>query len=260
MADPAAPNRRATPLAAAIAGAVLAALGLAAVMPATAAATASTFENCSDTIKVKGKEGNAKFPKEGAATTNLSKVSITGCDMEITADNASSPNFNVDNSSWTLDGNVHIRAIQQGSRINADQAVVKFVNSEIQLITITGKPAEFEQKRPDSDQVTRGHAGQMVYEAGPGIVRMVDNAWLTDGVGKTLESPALWYDIRKAEMGYSSDGKGKTASGNSGEGRSVVITIDPKASKNAKKKDDEKAPATPSSSDANGASTPPPKP
>jgi hypothetical protein len=110
----------------------------------------------------------------------------------------------------------------------------------------------------------------MIYEAGPGIVRMVDNAWLSDGSGKTLESPALWYDIRKAEMGYSSD-KGKTTDSASGVTRSsdgdrVVITIDPKASKSAKKKDEEQAPTPPASPEANGAngangtSTPPPKP
>src|SRR3954447_6704111 len=99
MADPAAPNRRATPLAGAVCGAVLAALGFAAVMPATGATSSSSLENCSGTIKVKGKEGNATFPKGGAATTNLSNVRITGCDMEITANSASSPDFNVDNSS-----------------------------------------------------------------------------------------------------------------------------------------------------------------
>jgi lipopolysaccharide transport protein LptA len=249
-----------------VSGAVLAALGLVAVAPALGAATSSTFENCSGTIKIDGRQGKATFPKGGAATTNLSDVVITGCDMEIRANKASSPDFGVANSSWTLDGNVRIKAVQQGSRINADQAVVKFVDSEIQLITITGTPAEFEQQRPGSDQVTRGHAGKMIYEAGPGIVRMVDNAWLSDGSGKTLESPALWYDIRKAEMGYSSD-KGKTINSASGvtsssDGDRVVITIDPKASKNAKKKDEGKTPAappSPSSPEGNGGS-PTPKP
>jgi lipopolysaccharide export system protein LptA len=257
------PSRRATSLAVAVSGAVLAALGCLAVAPASGAATSSTFENCSGKIKIDGRQGKASFPKGGAATTTLSDVTITGCDMEIRANKASSPDFSVANSSWTLDGNVRIKAIQQGSRINADQAVVKFVDSEVQLITITGTPAEFEQQRSDSDQVTRGHAGKMIYEAGPGIVRLVDNAWLSDGSGKTLESPALWYDIRKAEMGYSSD-KGKTTNSASGvtsssDGDRVVITIDPKASKNAKKKDEGKAPASPPP-DANGSSSPSPKP
>ena len=78
---------------------------------------------------------------------------------------------------------------------------------QIQRITITGSPAHFEQKRPGTDQVTRGRAKQMVYEAGPGIVSLVDDAWLSDGNGREMESPGLWYDIRNQEMGYSSDKK-----------------------------------------------------
>ena len=241
------------PFAVAMSGAVFAALGLAAVMPAVGAGSSSSLENCNGKIKVEGKNLGAKFPKDSAASTSITNATITGCDMEIKANSASSDNFNVDNSNWTLQGNVRIHAIQQQLRINSDQAIVKFADSEIQLITITGNPTEFEQKKPDG-QVTRGHARQMVYEAGPGIVRMVDDAWLSDGNGKTLESPALWYDIRKAEMGYSSDGSGKansSAGNSSGDGQHVIITIDPKAAK-AKKEEEKKTAPAPSSSPSPG--------
>jgi lipopolysaccharide transport protein LptA len=225
-------------VAAAGCAAVLATLGLASAAPAASAAGSSTFENCSGTITIDGRKGKTRFPKGGVTTTSLENVTITGCDMEIKANLATSDTFDLKDSDWTLNGNVRIRSNQQQSRINADQAVVLLRNSEIQRLTITGKPAEFEQKRPGSDVVTRGHARQIVYEAGPGIVNLVDDAWLNDGTGKTLQSPALWYDIRKAEMGYSGKtkgGKGEAGPGNeASDGERVIITIDPKASKNTK--------------------------
>jgi lipopolysaccharide transport protein LptA len=255
-------SRHATSVAAAASTFVLAMLGLSAATPATSAAGSSTFENCTGTITIDGRKGKTKFPKGGVTTTSLENVTITGCDMEIKANLATSDTFDLKDSDWTLNGNVRIRSNQQQSRINADQAVVLLRNSEIQRLTITGKPAEFEQKRPGSDVVTRGHARQIVYEAGPGIVNLVDDAWLNDGSGKTLQSPALWYDIRKAEMGYSGKkggkGEGSPAS-ETNDGDRVIITIDPKASKGAKKDDSAKptgTPAPPASQNASPANAP----
>ena len=253
------PSRRATTLAVVLAGAVLAAASLTAMAPARAAAASSTFENCTDKIKIEGNEGKAKFPKGSTPLTILNKVKITGCDMEITANSASSTSgFDISDSNWTLDGNVHIRSNQQQSRIDSDKAIVQFRSNEIQRITITGTPAQFEQKRAGTDQITRGHAKQMVYEAGPGIVSLVDDAWLSDGNGREMESPGLWYDIRNQEMGYSSDKKrnpaGSAASSGEGEtGKRIIITIDPKAAKKP-------APTAPSSSDKGATPPTPPAP
>jgi len=245
MAALRASRRHVRPLATAAGAVVLASLGLLAATPAASAAGSSTFDNCAGTITIDGRKGKTKFPKGGVTTTTLENVTITGCDMEIKANTATSDTFDVKDSNWTLNGNVRIRSNQQQSRINADQAVVLLRNNEIERLTITGKPAEFEQKRPGSDIVTRGHARQIVYEAGPGIVNLVDDAWLNDGTGKTLQSPALWYDIRKAEMGYSSKAPGKSggSSGETSDGERVIITIDPNASK--KNKDDKKSPPAP---------------
>jgi len=252
------PSSRATPLAVVLYGTVLAATSLAAMTPATAASASSTFENCTDKIIIAGNEGKAKFPKGSTPLATFEKVKITGCDMEITADRASSTSLDVKDSNWTLNGNVHIRSNQQQSRIDSDKAIVQFRNNEIQLITITGNPAQFEQKRPGTEQVTRGHAKQMVYEAGLGIVSLVDDAWLSDGNGREMQSPGLWYDIRKQEMGYSSDKKrnpaGSAVSSGEGEsGKRIIITIDPKAAKKP-------APTAPSSGDKGGTPPAPPTP
>ena len=258
------PSRRGTPLALVLWGTVFAAASLTGGAPARAAGAASaTFENCTDKIKIQGDEAKAKFPKGSIPVSTLRKVKITGCDMEITANTASSTSFDVSDSNWTLDGNVRIHSIQRQSRINSDKAIVQFRNNEIQRIDFTGSPAEFEQKRPDSDQVTRGHARQIVCEASSGIVSLVDDAWLSDGNGREMESPGLWYDIRNQEMGYSSDKKrnpaGSAVSTGEGEGgKRITITIDPKAAKNGKKPDDGKPASPPPSSSGQGGTPPPP--
>jgi lipopolysaccharide transport protein LptA len=235
------PSRRATPIAVAASGAALAVLGLAALAPAMGAA--STFDNCNDKIKMDGKQGKASFPKGGEATTRFTNVTITGCDMEIKAKTLSTTSLDVNDSNWQLDGDVHIRAIAQQTRIDADHAVVQFRNSEIHQITINGNPAEFEQKRANTGVVTHGRARKMIYQANLGIVSLIEDAWVSDG-SKEIKTPRLDYDIRKAEIrNTGSSENNANGTGKSNEGERVIITIDPKASK-ATKKDDDKKPVT----------------
>jgi lipopolysaccharide transport protein LptA len=230
---------------------------LCATMFATVGFTAtgsSTFGNCGK-FKVDAKNGGAKFPKGGTGTTQLNDVTITadGCDMQIKANSISTTSLDMADSDWTLNGNVRIRSDEQQSKLSSDRAVVQFRNSEILRITMTGNPAEFEQKRPDSGLITRGHARQLVYEAAAGVVRLTEDAWISDG-GKEIKTPQLVYDIRKAEIrstgtedgGKSSGGSSSNSSGSSGgNGDRVIITIDPKASKGAKKDDEPKPGPTP---------------
>ena len=249
------PSNRAKPLAAAACSVTLVALvfalDLAGIAPALAATGGSTLFTRGK-INVNAKQGGAKFPKGGAGTTQLTDVTITvdGCDMEIKANSIQTTSLDLNDSDWTLNGNVRIRSDQQQSKLSSDRAVVQFRNSEILRITMTGNPAEFEQKRPDSGLITRGHAKQMVYEASAGVVRLVEDAWISDG-GKEIKTPQLVYDIRKAEIRSTGGGEdsGSKSSGNSGSssgnGDRVIITIDPKASKGAKKDDAPKPAPTP---------------
>jgi lipopolysaccharide transport protein LptA len=244
------PSRRTRSLVAAVCGTMLATLGLAGVTPALAAATTggnSPFGNCGK-INVNAKKGGAQFAKGTSGTTSLTDVTITaeGCDMEIKANRIETTSLDLDDSDWTLNGNVRIRSDQQQSKLSSDRAVVQFRNSEIQRITMTGNPAEFEQKRPDSGIITRGHAKQMVYEAGAGTVRLVEDAWISDGT-KDIKTPQLVYDIRKAEIRSTGSDDNSKSSGSSGgvTGDRVIITIDPNASKGAKKKDESQPTPTP---------------
>ncbi len=110
------------------------------------------------------------------------------------ADHAHATGLNFDNSRWTFDGNVRIDAEQRGN-LRSDQAVVEFKDNRIARATVTGKPAEFEQKRADSDQLARGHADEIVYDVSDGTVRLIDDAWLTDG---QTECPARCWSTTSA--------------------------------------------------------------
>ncbi len=55
--------------------------------------------------------------------------------MEIKANTVSTTSLDMDDSDWTLNGNVRIRSDQQQSKLSSDQAVVQFRNSEILRIT-----------------------------------------------------------------------------------------------------------------------------
>ena len=248
------PSSRARLLAVAASGTLLATLCVAAWVPALAATGPSSFADCGK-ITVDSKDLGAKFPKGGDATTIFNDVTIkiAGCGMEIKARKAETTSIDTNDSNWTLDGNVRIRSEQQQSKLSSDHAVVQFRNGEVQRITITGTPAEFEQTRPETGLITRGHANQIVYEAGAGTVRLVDDAWLSDG-GKEIKTPQLLYDIRKAEIRNTGSGDDSSGKSSSGSGDRVIITIDPKASKATKKAGDAKPAATPTPSGQNTAS------
>ena len=118
--------------------------------------------------------------------------------MRVSADHARATGLNFANSRWNFEGNVHINAEQRGN-LRSDQAVVDFRDGHIARATITGKPAEFEQQRANSDQLARGHADQIVYDVSEGTVRLSDDAWLCDGQ-EQISGALLVYNIREQQI------------------------------------------------------------
>jgi lipopolysaccharide transport protein LptA len=125
---------------------------------------------------------------------SFEKVVISQGTMRVQADRAQATGLDFANSHWTFDGHVHIVAEAQGDLL-ADQAVVEFKDNRIARATVNGKPAEFEQQRPDSPQPARGHADEIVYDVSDGSVRLSNNAWLADGQNE-ISGPLLVYNIR----------------------------------------------------------------
>jgi len=131
-------------------------------------------------------------------TVVFKQISISQGDTKVLADRAHATGLDFDNSSWTFEGNVRISGEKRGS-LHSDQAVVEFRNNRIARATIEGNPAEFEQKRAESDQMARGHAKEIVYDVNDATVSLSGDAWLSDGHTET-SAPLLVYDIRKQQV------------------------------------------------------------
>jgi lipopolysaccharide transport protein LptA len=159
-------------------------------------------------------------------TVVFQDVVITQGDTKVQADHAHATGLdNFDNSHWTFDGNVRINGEQHGS-LKSDQAVVEFRNKYISKATITGNPAEFEQKRTDTAEVARGHAHEIVYNVVDGTVRLSNDAWLSDGHNE-ISGPELVYSIREQRV---------QAATQPGTDDKVHIIIDPNANGDTNKK------------------------
>jgi lipopolysaccharide transport protein LptA len=207
---PSRPNSLSKPVTLLAAAALVALAGL---MPARA--TAAALGKCTETIEVEGDNLGANLRQ---STTELKNVIISGCDTRIEAQRARVSRLDFEDSNWTFEGNVRIRMEQQHGSLRSDLAVVTFRDNQIARVTITGSPAEFEQKRSDSDAIARGRAGKMVYDFAAGTVRLSDDAWISDG-STEISNPQLEYDIRKQEV---------KATNKPGAGERVRLTITPK--------------------------------
>jgi lipopolysaccharide export system protein LptA len=188
-------------------------------------AIAASLGNCGEPIEVEGDNLGANLKQ---SSTELVNVSITFCDTSIQADRARVSRLDFEDSSWAFEGEVKIRMDAQRGSLTSDQAVVKFRDNQIERVTITGRPAQFEQKRTDSDAIARGRAGEIVYELSAGTVSLSKDAWLSDG-NTEIKGNLLVYDIRQQQV---------QASSKPGSSQRVRVTIMPGSSSK-----DGKAPA-----------------
>jgi lipopolysaccharide export system protein LptA len=94
-------------------------------------------------------------------TVEFKDIDVTQGDTRVTAKRAHATGVGFANSRWTFEGTVVIVLKPQGT-LRSDQAVVQFRSSGITQATATGKPAQFEQQRMDSDHPVRGRADQIV--------------------------------------------------------------------------------------------------
>jgi lipopolysaccharide transport protein LptA len=177
---------------------------------------------------------------------HLTEVTITYGKMTVKADRAFATAGDFKNSRWTFDGNVRINAEPRGN-LKSDEAVVEFEDNQLKRATATGNPAEFDQKREDSDQITRGHAKEIVYEVGAGTVRLSNDAWVADDKG-VMTAPEITYDLRQERV------EASTTSG-SGTGGPVHVTIPASETPKLDTKPDNKADGTNKPNSTAGATT-----
>ncbi|MGH8306532.1 MAG: lipopolysaccharide transport periplasmic protein LptA, partial [Steroidobacteraceae bacterium] len=161
--------------------------------PAAPAAAAADFAGLPISVDAASSEVDYK-----TNTIVFRSVVISQGDTRVQADHAHATGLTFASSRWDFEGNVRIDAERHGS-LRSDQAVVEFKDNHIARATVTGKPAEFEQKRANSDQIARGHAGEIVYDVNDGTVRLSADAWLSDGQNE-ISGPLLVYNIREQRV------------------------------------------------------------
>jgi lipopolysaccharide transport protein LptA len=166
----------------------------------------------------------------------LRDVVITQCSVRIQAAEADiKGGLNFENSHMTISGDVRITA--EGGSLTSDKAVVSFRNKLISAATITGTPAQFEQKREDGT-TARGRANTIVYETVSGTVSFNTNAFLAYGRNEATGEQFV-YNIRTQSL---QPGQAKPGT-NIGNGRvRFVFRPDKPVTPPDKDKDKEKKP------------------
>jgi lipopolysaccharide transport protein LptA len=197
------------------AGALRSALAcLLAVLVGPAAAAEKKPAASQSEIHVEAKSSEVDYKNH---TIDYTQVKITQDDITVQADRAHAAGDPQDKSDWSFEGNVRVDSEQRGS-LHSDHAVVEIQNNRLVRVTVNGMPAEFEQKRAGTDQVTRGHAEQIVYEVSNGIVQLSKDAWISLDAHNEISSALLIYDMRGQKL--------KASTPNGTDGR-VHMTITP---------------------------------
>ena len=127
----------------------------------------------------------------------LRDVVITQCSVRIQAAEADiKGGLNFENSHMTISGDVRITA--EGGNLTSDKAIVSFRNKLISAATITGTPAQFEQKREDGT-TARGRANTIIYETTSGTVSFNTDAFLSYGRNEATGQQFV-YNIRTQSL------------------------------------------------------------
>jgi lipopolysaccharide transport protein LptA len=157
---------------------------------------------------------------------HLKDVLITYGTMTVKADRALATAMDFKDSRWTFEGNVRINAAPRGN-LRSDEAVVEFQDNQLKRATATGSPAEFDQKRTDSDQIARGHAATIVYEVAASTIRLSNDAWITDG-RDDISSPLIVYDLIQEHVQAFSSHEGSADPNSPTPSGRVRVTLTPK--------------------------------
>lgn len=117
--------------------------------------------------------------------------------LQIDADEATATRLDFENTRWEFSGNVRIE--NTGTTAWADSADILFQEHRVRNAAMMGEPVRFQQiavSRDDDGTVTttKGRANKIDYDVDTGIVRMVQNAWLSDGSNE-VTGDRISYDL-----------------------------------------------------------------
>ncbi len=130
---------------------------------------------------------------------------LTQGSISIEADEGRASKLDFEDSVWHFAGNVVIDT--ENGHIESEAADLKFADHQLKLATITGSPASFEMRRPNSEKVTYAEAGRLEYDFDAGVVEFSEQASITEG-GNLISSNYLVYNIREQRIKAQSGGEG----------------------------------------------------
>ena len=145
------------------------------------------------------------------------KVRVSQGTTIVEAEEATATGLNFENSRWVFRGNVKI-SVDSGF-LSSDEAAVNFADNQIARAQISGSPAQFEQKLENSEDVAHGRAGSIEYDFATETIRMLQDAYLTDG-HNDIRGQTLVYSIRDQRVLANASDQGDER---------VRITINPRS-------------------------------
>jgi lipopolysaccharide transport protein LptA len=180
-----------------------------------------------------------------ANTLLFKRVKVSQGGLQVEALEARATGLNFENSTWDLQGQVRV-TVPDG-KLLADSATVTFRDNDIVSAIVRGSPATFEQRLEKTGELARGRARTIDYDVRNQNVRLVGDAWLTDGPNE-IRGNTLIYDIGRQRVAAN---PGETEPGG------VRITINPKESSQQRKPQAEKPPAEQPRAEQSPAEQPP---
>lgn len=135
----------------------------------------------------------------------FSGLRLTQGSIGIQADEGRASKLDFKDSVWHFNGNVIVDV--ENGHIECDTADLSFAEHELLTAIITGSPATFEMRRPDSDEVTYAEAGRLEYDFRNGVVTFSEQASITEG-GNQISSTTLIYNIAEQRINAQSGGEG----------------------------------------------------
>ena len=126
--------------------------------------------------------------------------------LKIVADEATATRLDFENARWEFTGSVVIENL--GTTAHCDYAEILFREHRIRSAVMQGQPATFEQFRIDEERQTEGHANLMEYDADTGIIRMSDDAWLSDSANE-VSGNRISYDLNRQYIIADADDDGQ---------------------------------------------------
>lgn len=147
-------------------------------------------------------------------------LTITQGDMSISADDARANRLDFDDARWEFSGNV--RVSMGDAELAADEATLSFRNHRLAVAVARGSPARFEDRGAASGLPIRGRAGEVEYDLENATVRLLHDAWLSEGANE-ISGASLVYNLLEERV---------LAEGDGDESR-VRITITPPGRGNA---------------------------